>query len=80
MTTEKRGSEKLLDAEGGLCSLTAEELSQVAGAVNPNVLLKPFDLVKPIDVVWPGDSFPLGTVNPDLFKQLVDRSGLLNRR
>jgi len=58
MTTEKRGSEKLLNAENGLCSLTAEELSQVAGGIDFRDVIKPYDI------------FPLGTVNPDLLKGL----------
>ena len=65
MTTEKRGSEKLLDAEGELCALTPDELSQVSGALGPFIL-------------GPGDSFPLGTVNPDLFKELIVNDHLLN--
>ncbi|MGQ7847034.1 hypothetical protein ACUNV4_21285 [Granulosicoccus sp. 3-233] len=66
MTTEKRGSEKLLNADGGLCELTAEEVSQVAGAQ------------KPLNGLWPRDSFPLGTIDPDLFRELATLNVQIN--
>ncbi len=68
MTTEKRGSEKLLAADCELCALTAEELSQVSGALGP------------IGQWGPGDSFPHGTVNPDLFTDLLIDDKLLKEK
>ncbi|MFK7996287.1 MAG: hypothetical protein AB8B87_19265 [Granulosicoccus sp.] len=58
MTIEKRGSEKLLSAENGLCSLTAEELSQVAGGALPKGIA---DLK---------DYFPHGMFPPELLTKL----------
>ena len=56
-TTEKRGSEKLLQADNDLCSLTNEEIEQVAGGA--------------FSVAWPiKDYFPLGQFPPDLFREI----------
>ncbi|ASJ73606.1 hypothetical protein [Granulosicoccus antarcticus] len=65
MTTEKRGSEKLLNSGNSLCSLTAEEISQVAGGINP------------MNLLWPNDIFPLGTIDPDVFRGLTNRGTLV---
>lgn len=58
MTTEKRGSEKLFNTENGLCSLTAEELAQVAGGALP------------VNLMQLHGYFPLGTLPDDIFSKL----------
>lgn len=56
MNTEKRGSEKLIQQEGNLCSLTEEEVAQVSGGASLPILL--------------GPGFPLGTLPPDIIQQI----------
>lgn len=73
MTTEKRGSEKLLDSDNGLCSLSTEELSQVAGGAQSMYPLQ-IDLSFPIPR-FP-DVFPLGQFPPYLFNDLTNLGDL----
>ncbi len=60
MTTEKRGSEKLLQTEGDLSALTPEELEQVAGGAAHSSILA----LK--------DYFPIGILPPDIWKDKID--------
>lgn len=74
MTIEKRGSEKLLNEESGLCSLTAEELSQVGGMGPVPVRIWKFPDIVPVrkfEGIFPNGKFP-----PDLFRDLLNRAGL----
>lgn len=58
MINKKSGSEKLLNDDTSLCQLTAEELELVAGGLS--YIGRPFSI----------DYFPLGTINPDVFRKL----------
>ncbi|MFK8083875.1 MAG: hypothetical protein AB8B97_26630 [Granulosicoccus sp.] len=70
MSTEKRGSEKLLNNGDSLCELTAEELELVAG-MGPVPVRWKFPDIEP-RYVFP-DFFPLGEPDPQLFKNQLDR-------
>lgn len=62
MTTEIRGTAKLLEVEDGLCSLTAEELLQVAGGCPPVIDWSKIDINQPTKF----PTFPRGMFPPDL--------------
>ncbi len=68
MKTEKRGSEKLLSSDNGLCSLTAEELVKVAGGAQS---ANPFELK---------DYFPRGIFPPDLLSEISTLNMIDNPR
>ena len=68
MTNEKRGSEKLLDDNSDMCSLTADEIAQVGGmGPQPTRIFWP-DLYPPIK--FP-DSFPLGNPGPPIYERPI---------
>lgn len=75
MTTEKRGSEKLMDSQDELCQLTEEELSQVSGGYTP----LPWPIRNDFPTRWPEfpPGFPLGTPRVDMFEPQID-PGMIN--
>ena len=62
MSNEKRGSEKLLNNDSDMCSLTADEIAQVGGMHSPRT-----GIVLPIPLPVPFPSFPEGQPDPLIF-------------